>query len=83
MRRDTGVKAPLPLADIASTVPALLDTIQRDMFARARAAYFARVKEVTEWAALVPALEDKNIVVIPWCEREACEDDIKERSARS
>lgn len=83
VRRDNGVKAPLPLADITSSVTQLLDTIQSDMFKRAQEAYFSRIKEITNWDDLVPALDDKNIVAIPWCEREACEDDIKERSARS
>ncbi|KAI0944886.1 hypothetical protein AcW1_001710 [Taiwanofungus camphoratus] len=83
VRRDTGVKAPLPLADIAAAVPRLLETIQGDMFARAQAAYFARLRAVTRWEDVVPTLDDKCVVVMPWCEEEACEDDIKERSARA
>lgn len=40
----------------------------------------SRLKVITEWKDFVPALDKKNIAVIPWCEVEACEDDIKERS---
>ena len=83
VRRDTGVKCPVLLADIASTVSKLLDSIQNDMFTRARDTYYSRLKEITRWEDVVPALDDKNVVVLPWCEVEACEDDIKERSGRA
>lgn len=83
VRRDTGVKAPLPLADIATSVPKLLDSIQADMFKRAQDTYFSSLRQVTRWEDVVPTLDDKCIAVIPWCEEEACEDDIKERSAKS
>jgi prolyl-tRNA synthetase len=53
------------------------------MFTRARDEYHSRLKEVTKWEDVVPALDNKCVVVIPWCEVEACEDDIKERSGRS
>ncbi|KAI0071529.1 prolyl-tRNA synthetase [Panus rudis PR-1116 ss-1] len=82
-RRDTGVKAPAPLSTLSTTIPELLNTIQSDMFKRAQDTYFSRIKEVTKWDDLVPALDDKCVVAIPWCEEEACEDDIKERSGRS
>ena len=83
VRRDTGAKAPAPLENISSSISSLLDTIQADMFNTAKKTYWEHVKTVTEWNDVVPALDAKNIVVIPWCEAEACEDDIKERSGRS
>ncbi|TDL24630.1 prolyl-tRNA synthetase [Rickenella mellea] len=83
VRRDTGAKVPLSLDGIASTVSKLLDTIQNDMFTKARDVYMSRLKEVTRWADVVPTLDDKCVVVMPWCEEEACEDDIKERSGKS
>ena len=53
------------------------------MFNRAKETYQSRVKEVTRWEDVVPNLDNKNVVVIPWCDEEACEDDIKERSGRA
>ena len=70
------------MADLSTAVPALLETIQNDMFKRAQDAYFSRIKEVTEWKDVVPTLDAKCVVAMPWCEVEACEDDIKERSAK-
>lgn len=83
VRRDTNVKDPISLEGVTKTVPALLETIQSDMFARAKAVYEERLVEVTKWDDVVPTLDKKCVVVMPWCEEEACEDDIKERSGRS
>lgn len=83
VRRDNGVKNPVSLTDIGTTVSTLLTTIQSDMFNRAREAYYSKLKEITKWEDVVPTLDNKGIAVIPWCEVEACEDDIKERSGRS
>ncbi|TFK95755.1 prolyl-tRNA synthetase [Pterulicium gracile] len=83
VRRDTGVKNPIPLAELESAIPTLLEQIQSDMFAKAKAEYDSHIKEVTKWEDIVPTLDAKNVVAIPWCEVEACEDDIKERSGRA
>lgn len=72
------MKVPLLLDEITKSVPTLLETIQAD---RAQDAYYSRVKPVTSWDEVVPALDNKCVVVIPWCEEEACED--KERSGKS
>ena len=37
---------------------------------------------MTEWKNFVPTLEGKNIVLAPWCNVEACEEDIKDRSGK-
>ncbi|KAF8169918.1 hypothetical protein K438DRAFT_1854963 [Mycena galopus ATCC 62051] len=83
VRRDTGVKHPIGLADIGPTITALLATIQSEMFSRAKATYDSCIKEITKWDDVVPTLDAKNVVAIPWCEVEECEDDIKERSGRA
>ena len=83
VRRDTGAKAPIALADLKAVVPQLLETIHDDMYKKVLDEYDAHLKEVTRWEDFVPTLDNKCIAVIPWCEREACEDDIKERSGRS
>ncbi|KDQ10336.1 hypothetical protein BOTBODRAFT_36241 [Botryobasidium botryosum FD-172 SS1] len=83
VRRDTGVKAAIPISDVLTAVPQLLETIQSDMYTRAKETYDARLVPVTEWKDVVPTLDNKCVAVLPWCEVEACEDDIKERSGRS
>jgi prolyl-tRNA synthetase len=71
------------LDGLPQTVSAILDDIQKDLFTRAKDTYDERLKPITKWQDLVPALDNKNVVVIPWCEREKCEDEIKEKSARA
>ena len=51
------------------------------MFKRAQETYFERLRVVNRWEDVVPTLDDKCVVVIPWCEGGKCEDDIKDRSA--
>jgi prolyl-tRNA synthetase len=70
------------LDDLATGVHNLLNTIQADLFAVAKKEYDERLKVVTDWKDFVPSLNAKNICVAPWCEVEACEDDIKEQSAK-
>jgi len=50
------------------------------MYTRAKNTQDERLKLVTKWDDVVPTLDAKNILVLPWCEQESCEDDIKERS---
>lgn len=42
--------------------------------------FYYRLKVVTNWEDVVPTLDEKNVVVLPWCEVIECEDNIKERS---
>ncbi|KAK9900204.1 prolyl-tRNA synthetase [Cystobasidium minutum MCA 4210] len=81
VRRDTGAKVPIPLSEVSTAIPALLETIQREMFTKAKNEFEERLKVVYEWKDFVPTLNNNCICVIPWCEVEQCEDDIKDRSA--
>ncbi|CAG8433296.1 13044_t:CDS:10 [Ambispora gerdemannii] len=83
VRRDNGVKEPIPLVDLKTRVPKMLDLIQKEMFERAKKVYDEHVKIVLKWEDFVPVLDNKNFVLTPWCEEEKCEDAIKERSART
>ncbi|KAI9225204.1 MAG: hypothetical protein DHS80DRAFT_20796 [Piptocephalis tieghemiana] len=82
-RRDTGVKAPIALDDLVTRVPELLSTIQADMFSRAKETLSERMVKVRQWDQVVPTLDARNLLLLPWCEGPKCEDSIKERSARS
>lgn len=75
-------KSSIPIPDLATAVPALLETIQKDLYNRADAEYTSHRKLITNWDDFVPALNEKNICVIPHCLTEECEDQIKDLSAR-
>lgn len=81
-RRDKleGGKAEIPIADLTTAVPELLETIQKDMFNKANDDFASHRKIVTQWTDFVPTLNAKNVCIIPHCTTEACEDQIKDLS---
>ncbi|KAM7197392.1 proline-tRNA ligase-like protein [Rhypophila sp. PSN 637] len=79
-RRDTGEKGTIPLDEIATQVPALLEQIQKDMYTKAEKEFAEHRLVLTEWDKVVPALNSKNLVIIPFCEDPKCEDEIKDNT---
>lgn len=77
-RRDTGDKGTISLGEITSQVPAILQQIQQDMYDKANATFASHRLILTNWAEVVPALNARNLVIIPFCEVPSCEDRIKE-----
>jgi prolyl-tRNA synthetase len=82
-RRDDqeGGKGTIPIADLATQVPQLLETIQKDMFQRAADEYAAHRKLVRDWKDFVPELNNKNLLIVPHCLEGDCEDEIKKDSS--
>lgn len=83
VRRDNGVKQAIPLAELATAIPALLDTVHDDMYRRAKEVFDKNVVHINNWDDFVPALNNKSLILMPWCEEVSCEEDIKENSSRS
>jgi prolyl-tRNA synthetase len=77
-RRDTRAKAPIPLADLADRVPALLEEIQANLLARARAFRESHTTEAATWDAFRQAMEGRpGFVIANWCGSAECEAAIK------
>ncbi|THX88804.1 prolyl-tRNA synthetase [Aureobasidium pullulans] len=74
-------KSEIPIADLGKDVPALLETIQSDMFRKASDEFRDHRKTITLWDDFVPALNAKNTCLIPHCLVPDCEDQIKELSS--
>jgi prolyl-tRNA synthetase len=82
-RRDTQprVKEAVPRDALAARVPALLDEIQRDMFARAREFREENTLRVGTWDELEATLAARNVFLdVSWCGAAACELLIQERT---
>ncbi|KAI1331162.1 prolyl-tRNA synthetase [Xylariaceae sp. FL0255] len=77
-RRDTGEKGTIPLAELSTKVPELLETIQKSLYEKAETSFKEHRLVLTDWSKVVPALDAKNVVIIPFCEAPACEERIKE-----
>lgn len=79
-RRDLGTKDTIPISEIGQKIPELLEIIQKDMFKKADQEYAEHRKLVREWRDFVPALNAKNVLLVPHCLGGECEDQIKDDS---
>lgn len=80
-RRDTLEKTQIPLASLASAVPALLEKVQREMLENARVRRDGRIVRAENLEELLGGVEGGNFVKAGWCGDRACEDRIKAETA--
>lgn len=81
VRRDTGAKFTIKLDELETRVPEILETIQKDLLEKARKDFDSHRVVVEDWKDFVHTLNNKNVILSPWCGVPECEDDIKESSA--
>lgn len=68
VRRDLGTKQAIPVAELATKIPALLDTIQADLLARNKAMREAKTYTVESYDAFKVAIEDRpGFYRVRWC----------------
>jgi len=77
-RRDTGAKGTIPISEVGKEIPVILETIQKDLYNKADEAYKSHRLILTDWSKVVPSLDSRNVVIIPFCEEPKCEERIKE-----
>jgi prolyl-tRNA synthetase len=82
VRRDTGTKSSAAMADLAVSIKALLDSIHASMFNSAKEALEGRKKRADTYADFIKELNQRNIVLVPFCCTHECEDGIKGRSGQ-
>ncbi|EEB13371.1 prolyl-tRNA synthetase, putative [Pediculus humanus corporis] len=82
VRRDTGEKIQIQLTNKIPETKKLLKNIQENLLKKATDDLKSHTVRVNEWSQFCPALDKKNIILAPFCEEEACEDNIKKDSAR-
>ncbi len=75
-------KGKIAITELGKEIPQLLENIQADLYKAADHKFKSHVKQITKWDDFVPALNAKNVCLIPFCLQEKCEDEIKELSAR-
>ena len=79
VRRDTGEKVSLPLAQLKKKVDELLSSMQRDLYARAKEFLDASIVAVATWDAFEKAISEQKLVYAPWCTQSSCEEHIKHK----
>ncbi len=80
VRRDTSEKSALALVDIAEQAAALLDTIQADLFAAAKARLTTRTFATDNYAEFTKQIEQGGFFRAAWCGDAACEAEIKDET---
>jgi len=68
--------------NLVSEVKQLFSRMHDDMLSKATKQRQDRTQQITEWKSFVPALNKKNICMIPFCLTEKCEEEIKESTTR-
>ncbi|MBR1522976.1 MAG: proline--tRNA ligase [Lachnospiraceae bacterium] len=78
VRRDTHEKQTVKLDEVKSFVPKLLETIQNDMYERAKKHLDSSIYEATDYEEFKKILDEKpGFVRAMWCGEQECEDIIK------
>ena len=74
-----GEKIDIDIAQANTIIPALLVTIQADMFVKAKAGRDEKMATVLKWEDFVPALERDCLVLTPFCDLAEWEEKVKVR----
>lgn len=78
--RYNGEKTEVEWDNLAQKIPQFLDDIQKGMYDKAKAKFEAKIRKAEKWDEFMQYLNERNVVLTPWCEDRKCEEKIKERS---
>lgn len=77
VRRDTGGKKTVELKKIVDEIKTLTETMQKEMFEKAREEFNKNIVEVKTWDEFKKAIENKQFISTCHCGSGECEDEIK------
>eukprot|EP00056_Hartaetosiga_gracilis_P007182 m.105150 g.105150 ORF g.105150 m.105150 type:complete len:1374 (+) comp12650_c0_seq2:409-4530(+) len=80
VRRDTGEKLKVARDSVVATAKSTMDDIHNNLFTKAKADLDAHKVQVTEWGNFQDELNNKNLLLIPFCGDKECEGNIKRDS---
>jgi len=78
VRRDTGEKRSVPIAQLADEIRKTLDEMQHALFDKAKKAMMERIVTVTDWDAFLAADKQGKMMLAAHCGNAECEQEIKE-----
>jgi len=81
-RRDNFEKIKVPWSTLVTSLHELINTVHNNLLESAREKKKAQTKTATNFTDFVLLLNNKNIVLVPFCCIGTCEDDVKERSKK-
>jgi len=80
VRRDNSKKEFIKIKDLAKEIPNILETMQKDMFNKAKKFLDSSIVEIKNWSEFVEAIKERKIVKTPFCNEPECEDWIKDKT---
>jgi len=81
VRRDKAGKETVNLDNVAARTKELLDDIHHSLLSNAQKQRDERIARITKWEEFIPALDQKKMVLAPWCDNTSCEDQVKVKSS--
>jgi prolyl-tRNA synthetase len=78
VRRDTAEKHFVPISALTEEIKKTLDSMQQDMFDKAKKRVMTSIVSVDEWSVLEKEIANQRLVLAPHCARHDCEAEIKE-----
>lgn len=70
VRRDNGSKLDIPMSNLVEMVKDILADVQQSLFDVAKQKRDACIKVIWTWNEFVEALNEKNMILAPWCDEE-------------
>ncbi|KAI4975832.1 hypothetical protein ZWY2020_049439 [Hordeum vulgare] len=80
VRRDKGAKVDIRSTDLVEHVKVLLAEIQDSLFETAKEKRDACIEVISTWDEFTAALNDKKLILAPWCDEGEVEKDVRART---
>eukprot|EP00252_Welwitschia_mirabilis_P009001 TRINITY_DN2126_c0_g1_i2.p1 TRINITY_DN2126_c0_g1~~TRINITY_DN2126_c0_g1_i2.p1 ORF type:complete len:556 (-),score=134.52 TRINITY_DN2126_c0_g1_i2:88-1755(-) len=80
VRRDTFAKEDVPVETLIKRVGEILEEIQKNLFERAKTQRDSCIVKALNWDDFMSALNDKKMVLAPWCDEEDIEEEVKAKT---
>ncbi|KAL6568214.1 hypothetical protein OROHE_003898 [Orobanche hederae] len=80
VRRDNSEKVDIEMKNLVEEVTEMLDSIQQNLFDTAKVKRDACIQVVKTWDEFMEALDQKKMILAPWCDEKEVEKDVKART---
>ncbi|MCL7032002.1 hypothetical protein MKW94_002797 [Papaver nudicaule] len=80
VRRDNGAKQDISRTNLADQIKDLLDNVQQSLFDAAKQKRDACIAVAKTWEEFTKALNERRMILAPWCDEEEVERDVKART---
>lgn len=78
--RHSSEKKQIPRKNISYTIKEILAKIQENLFQRAKSERDSRIQKVNNWTDFMKHLNNKKMILAPWCGNTNCEINIRDKS---